>query len=400
MQINQDYPRQVQDLLIHYQKKFQKVLIESELTKLSSLTDKLNSYAITIAIFGMVSKGKTALLNALIGQQLGKTGATHGITKDVGIYEWTNAKIKLRLIDTPGIDEVNGELQSDLAIETAKQSDLILFVIDGDMLRLEQEAISQLQTFYKPILLVFNKIDLYPECDRDMIYGALQNDEMRKLISLKEIVLTSAEPKPEKVRIQYNNGQENQVVWEQPKPDVQDLKEKILDLLNNEGQALLAVNVLRALLEIQNAVTLRHIQKLQTSRLGLAFVFVCESITQLLSPSLWLDSVISGSINSLLIFWAINKYPSQRKYLWVLLVVAIAAVSGELGMSSEVTNYLQILWTGLSLALLSNVVITDIELSQGCGKFGAKELIEEIIQSLPEHSILQRFTKKSNHDEN
>jgi small GTP-binding protein len=390
----QDYPQQVRDRLINYRNLFNQELTESELAEISFLEEKLDKNAIAIAVFGMVSRGKSSLINALLGQKLSATGAIHGITQNIAVYEWNaGGKVQMRLIDTQGLDEVGGEVRGAIALEAAKQADLILFVIAGDMTRLEQEAIAELQKCYKPILLVFNKTDLYPEGDRLAIHQALQNMEMRKLISPQEIVFTSVEPKPVKVRIQYSDGRDSQEIWEQPKPDVQALKERILELLNTEGKELLAVNVLRSLLKIQNDVTQRHLQKLQDSTAIAALVFIAEALGILLSSLRWLDGLISGSFSLLLAIWAIGKYPTKRKYLWLILIVAIASVSGSIGIDREVTRYLQILGTGLSLLFLWKGIVADIDQSRASGKLGAKTLITEIIRTVPEGSILQRLQK-------
>jgi len=398
----QDYLPQVRDRLVNYRNLFNQELTESELAEISFLAEKLDKNTIAIAVFGMVSKGKTSLLNALFGQKLGETGAIHGVTKGTTIYEWKipmdnssngeqNSKLELQLIDTQGLDEIGGEIGGATALEAAKRADLILFVIAGDMTRIEQEAIAQLQTFYKPILLVFNKADLYPDSDRQAIYQALQNEEMRKLISPQEIIYTVADPLPVKVRLQYSDGRVSQEIWEKPQPDVDGLKSKILSLLNTEGKALLAVNVLRGLLEIQDIVTQRHLRKVQSSTAITAFIFSATSLSLLISPYLWLDGMISGMSNSILVLWLMGKYPSQKKYLWLLLIIAIAGLSGELGSNSEVMRYLQILWNGLSISMLSQWVVVDLNLSRGYGKFGAKRLMEVIFQSIPHNSILWRF---------
>jgi small GTP-binding protein len=400
----QNYPQQVCDRIISYRNLFKQELTESELLEILTLEQKLDKTAIAIAVFGMVSRGKSSLINALLGQKLVETGAIHGTTKDFAVYTWDipsppaplprgegRKKIQLRLIDTQGIDEVGGEIMGELALEAAKQADLILFAIAGDMTRVEQEAIANFQKSYKPILLVFNKTDLYPECDRNSIHQALQNVEMRKLISPQEIVLTSAEPKPVKVRLQYSDGRDSQEVWEQPQPDVQALKKRILDLLNTEGKELLAVNVLRSLLEIQNAVTQRHIKKLQASTAIAALVFIAEAIGMLISPSRWVDGLISGVFSGLFVIWAIGKYPSQRKYLWFVMILAIAVFAGWSGLNNEVARYIQIVGSGLSLLFLFKILIADIDQSRDPGKFGAKTLITVIIQNLPEGSILKRF---------
>ncbi|MFN4775804.1 MAG: Era-like GTP-binding protein [Pseudanabaena sp.] len=388
----QDYSQQVRNRLINYRNLFQKELTESELVEILALEEKLDKSAIAIAVFGMVSRGKSSLINALLGQKLSETGATHGTTKDVAVYAWdAGGKIQLQLIDTQGIDEIGGEIRGELALESAKQADLILFVIAGDMTRLEQEAIAGLQKFYKPILLIFNKTDLYPECDRDAIHSALQNIEVQKLISPQEIVLTSAEPKPFKVKLQFADGQDSREVWEPPKPDVQSLKERILDLLNTEGKELLAVNTLRSLLETQETVTQRHVQKLQASTKIAALVFISEAIGMLLSPLRWVDGLISGIFTGLFVSWAIGKYPSQKKYLWLMVILAIAVFVGASGLNNEVARYIQIVGAGLSLLLLFKSLIADIDQSRASGKLGAKTLITEIIRDVPEGSILKRF---------
>ena len=388
----QDHLSKVRDRLLNYRNLFNKELIESELIEILALEKKLDKTAITIAVFGMVSRGKSSLINALLGQKLGETGAIHGTTKDIASYTWdTGGKIQLCLIDTQGIDEVDGEVRAEIALKASKQADLILFVIAGDMTRLEQEAIAQLQNYCKPILLVFNKTDLYAEKDCTAIHQALQNEEVRKLISPQEIILTSAEPKPVKVRIQYSDGRDSQEVWEQPKPRIQDLREKILDLLNTEGKELLAINLLRSLLEIQEAVTQRYVKKLQASTWIAALVFSIEAIGILLSPFQWLDAVIIGSFSSIFALWTIGKYSTQKQYLWLILIVVIACLCGELELNNEVTRYIQIVGSGLSILVLFRSITANIDQSLASGNLGAKTLITKIVQAAPEGSILKRF---------
>jgi uncharacterized protein len=84
----QDYLQLVRDRLTNYRNLFQKELTESELSEILALEEKLDKSAIAIAVFGMVSRGKSSLINALLGQKLGETGATHGTTKDVVMYAW------------------------------------------------------------------------------------------------------------------------------------------------------------------------------------------------------------------------------------------------------------------------------------------------------------------------
>ena len=55
------------------------------------------------------------------------------------------------LVDTPGIDEVGGEVREILANQVARHADLILFVVSGDLQRVELEALSDLRGADKPM---------------------------------------------------------------------------------------------------------------------------------------------------------------------------------------------------------------------------------------------------------
>ena len=100
----------------------------------------------------------------------------------------------MELIDTPGLDEVDGETRTALAEQIAQQADLILFVISGDMTKLEHEALSQLREARKPILLVFNKVDQYPKADRIAVYEKIRDERVKELVSPDEIVTAAASP--------------------------------------------------------------------------------------------------------------------------------------------------------------------------------------------------------------
>ena len=142
-----------------------------EIEQLRELTRKLDETSVEIAAFGMVSRGKSSVLNALMGQEVFRAGSTHGTTVERASSRWEISKpigpgweeAKLVLVDTPGIDEVGGEAREALARDVARHADLILFVVSSDMQRREFEALSQLREAQKPILLAFfNQIDRYP----------------------------------------------------------------------------------------------------------------------------------------------------------------------------------------------------------------------------------------------
>ncbi len=147
------------------------------------------------------------------------------------------------MVDTPGIDEVGGEVREALARDVARHGDLLLFVVSGDMQRTEIEALTELREAQKPIILVFNQIDRYPEVDRDQIYAKIKDERVKDLIRPDDVVMTAARPDAYKVKIQLPDGS-SQIQWERPAPLIEPLKVRILDVLEREGKALVALNTL------------------------------------------------------------------------------------------------------------------------------------------------------------
>jgi GTP-binding protein Era len=222
-----------------------------EIRNLQELSKKLDDNTVEIAAFGMVSRGKSSVLNALLGKEVFQSGATHGTTVVKNATRWEgNAPLpegfeeaKLVLVDTPGIDEVGGEVREKLARDVARRADLILFVVSSDMQRREFEALAELREAQKPIIVVFNQIDRYPDVDRDQIYAKISNERVKHLVRPADVVMTAAKPDPFKIKTRHADGKVT-TAWEYPPPIVETLKGRILEVLEAEGKALVALNTL------------------------------------------------------------------------------------------------------------------------------------------------------------
>ncbi len=244
----------------------EKVLAD-EIGQLRDLTKKLDETSIEIAAFGMVSRGKSSVLNALLGRDVFEIGAVHGTTMNRTAQRWEEGargaagldQARLILVDTPGIDEVGGEVRELLAREVARTADLILFIVSGDMQRREVQALSELRSHQKPIILVFNQIDRYPETDRQEIHAKLEDERVKGLIHPEDIVLTAARPDPVRVKIQQPDGT-SKIVWEHPAPIIEPLKARILDVLEREGKALVALNTLLLAGDLHEEIVRRKVR--------------------------------------------------------------------------------------------------------------------------------------------
>ncbi len=233
--------------------------VKSGLDQLTALMNKLDSSLLRVAVFGLVSRGKSAVINALMGEKILETGPLNGVTQWPRSVYWQpkieqeTKSLKLELIDTPGLDEIEGQSRGAIAREIAQQADLILFVVSGDVTQIEYLALQQLYATRKPLLLVFNKIDLYPETDRGAVAKNLEAlwqkaeskadlPEGARLVD--DIVMISAEPTPLQVRVEWPDGHTTEE-WEHPPAQIEPLKKTLLKIVHEEGATLIALNALR-----------------------------------------------------------------------------------------------------------------------------------------------------------
>ena len=419
------------------------------------MLDKLERTCVQIAVFGMVGRGKSSVLNALLGQNVFETGPTHGVTRSMTIGEWdigqeemgskrdgervklgaqgqlpvlSNAPIiyrlsQVELIDTPGIDEVDGETREALARQVAKQADLILFVVAGDITKVEYEALSQLREAGKPMLLVFNKIDQYPDADRIAIYHKIRDERVRELLSPDEIVMAAASPLiPNAVR--RADGSMN-VKMTRGAPQIDDLKLKILEILDREGKSLVALNTMLYAGDVNEQLVKRKMEIREDSANKIIWNGVMtKAVAIALNPITVLD-ILSGAVIDVAMVLTLSKLygigMTEAGAVELLQKMAISmggitaselvanfglsSLKGLLGMAAPATGglslapYLSVAVTQAGVAGVSSYGIgqvTKAYLANGAswGDDGPKAVVSRILASLDEGSILNRIKEE------
>ena len=243
---------------------------KKEIETLQEALDKLDKKVFSISTFGIVSCGKSSIINTLVGEEVFFAGALNGSTTTMQSTRWKpeNANIEIELIDTPGIDEVEGEARANMARVVAQKSDLILFVLAGDITKTEYLVLQELRKSQKPIVIVFNKVDLYPQADRQSIVKKLQSlnaankdsiaeltdtesadaepknpESLEQFLVDNEIVMISAKPRDIQVRTEAADGTVT-TTWESPPPQIEELQAAITKIIQKEGVSLLALNAL------------------------------------------------------------------------------------------------------------------------------------------------------------
>lgn len=223
--------------------------LRRELADLESMIRKLEEGRIEIVLFGEIDTGKSALINALVGQAVTEVDVRGGWTKEVWSVPWTGCgylvpglgNSQVVLLDTPGINEVDGQQRADMAHDAAARADLILFVTDSDLNQIEFAALEELAQSHKPMILVFNKIDNYTPHQRGRLREVFRDERLRGILGPEDIVETAADPMPREYVIESADGS-TRTEYRQGEPNVEQLKVRILEVLARDGKALLAIN--------------------------------------------------------------------------------------------------------------------------------------------------------------
>jgi len=414
--------------------------LDQEIHGLEDLLTKLDLGVVQIAAFGMVGRGKSSLLNALLGQPVFATGPTHGVTQTIQRANWSvrcetipgsdrpimrvtlpgGGQSRMELIDTPGIDEVGGEAREILAQQVAHQADLILFVIAGDMTQVEHAALSELRRAKKPMLLVFNKIDQYPEEDRQAIYTKVRDERVRELLSADEVVLAAAAPRFPQATRQADGSLQVELT---PKPaQVEDLKLKILTALDREGKSLVALNTMLYAATVNEQLVQRKMQiRRHRAEEVIWHAVLVKAIAVAINPITVMDMLGGAVVDVVMILILAKLYGVAMTELGavallqkialsmggigaseVLTVLGLSSLKGLLGLAIPVTGglslggYLPVALTQAGIAGFSAYgvgQITKTYLANGAawGPDGPKALATQILGALDEASILNRI---------
>ncbi|PSB19022.1 DUF697 domain-containing protein [Phormidesmis priestleyi ULC007] len=414
--------------------------LEPEINGLETMLDKLDRLVVHIAAFGMVGRGKSSILNALLGQKVFETGPIHGVTQSQQSANWSLTREAIEgsdrdilrvslpginqshveLIDTPGIDEVDGEAREALARQVAKHVDLLLFIISGDMTKVEFQALSELREVGKPMILVLNKIDQYPDADRVSVYEKIRDERVKELLSPDEIVMAAASPliaravkRPDgRTSVQLSAGE----------PQVEDLKLKILEVLHREGKSLVALNTMLYADDVNEQLVQRKMMiREQTANRIIWNGVITKAVAIALNPITVLDILSSAAIDVAMILALSKLYGinmTQQGAIGLLKKIAItmggitasellanlglSSLKGLLGLATPATGglalapYFSVALTQAGVAGVSSYGIgqvTKAYLANGAawGPDGPRAVVNRILSSLDEASILNRI---------
>ncbi len=215
-------------------------------TELETIRSDRRQRRFHVVVFGTGSAGKTSLINALLGREVGKTDVLLGTTRqgENHSYEVEDVDGTVILTDTPGLSEIGdaGASREAQARDLAARADLLLFVVDHDVIRSEFEPMLALVKQGKRSIVVLNKKDRFVDADRDAILSKLR-ERLGGVINPKDVIAVSAAPRALAVRVERPDGSV-EIEYEAEEADLGPLRDRISAVLDREGDALRAGNLL------------------------------------------------------------------------------------------------------------------------------------------------------------
>jgi len=256
--------------LTNYEKSF----FNRDIISFNQQLYRLKEKKIRIGAYGKSGVGKSSVLNSLLEKDIFKTDIINGTTREIQAEEWKfkdQSLNSIELLDSPGFDFCDIKFP-DKVYSSINHSDLILFIISGDLNRNELSEISSFIQDGKKIILILNKIDLFNK------------------IELKEIIENINLKLPKDLNIPIIINHEN------------NLKNYMKKIINKHGEIFLTLNSLQSadklFLQIKEQ-RLKKRQKLAQSTIGKFSTIKASAVA--LNPFIIFDVAGSFALDTALI---------------------------------------------------------------------------------------------------
>ena len=373
-----------------------------------SMLDKLEHGHLHLAAFGRVSTGKSSLLNALIGEEAFSVSPLHGETRHSSMQPWREVDAGgVFLIDTPGLDEAGGEDREAMAREVAGRSDLVIFVLDGDITDTELQSLRTLLAQGRPVLVALNKSDLFTGTEEHALMESIRA-KTDGLVDAAHIIAVAAQPRPQTVVEVDEDGGESE--RERPRePDVEALRLRLWEILDAEGKTLAALNaslfasdlsdqVGRRILAARREIGEKLVRTYCVGK-GIAVAFNPVPVADLFAAafidvgmvvhlSRVYDLPLSQKEAGSLVKVIVAESAALMGTVWALHFVSSALKVGTAGLSTIVTAGAQGAIAYYSTYVVGQVASKYLGKGKSWGEGGPKQVVKQILDSLDRDTVL------------
>jgi hypothetical protein len=392
--INKKINDQVKVELLNYQK--------------NKLESQLMTGDYKVTLFGSGSSGKTSIARALLKNIVGKTSAKIGTTKEINSYKIRIPILKrnINIIDTPGLFEPSklGEEREKETILQASNSDLVLFVLDQDINKYEKYLINELLKIGKKIIIVLNKCDLRSRDENNLIKANIEHLTSSKQNKIS-VVQTIALPK----QTNYLKSDSLNLI-----PEVGGLFKEIIETLDNNGEELLADNILfrSNKLGIKSKNFVQEQRYLMSNKVIKKYMWITGGVI-LVNPLPAVDFLTTTSVNLQMIMelskiYEIKLTKKDAKDLSKSLLSALAKqgiLKGGLAILSPalassltkiiISKSIQSFTAGWLIRIVGLSLIEYFKNGQDWGDGGVQEVVDKIYKISKRQDTLNNFVKEA-----
>ncbi len=384
--------------------------LQADFQQVEKMLEKIEHEHIHISVLGRVSVGKSSLLNALMGQQQFSISPLHGETRQAAFASCEEYESQgVYFIDTPGINEVDGAEREKLAHEVATRSDIILFVVDGDMTDTEYQALKPVVSESRPVILVLNKADRYTREEKETLLTALQQ-RVAGLVDAQNVVTATARTTEKHYLLVDEQGNETETRKTFP-PDTGELKERLWSIVNEQGKTLSAINASLFAGQLSDQVSERImlIRKDIADKLIQTYC-VSKGVAVAINPVPVVDLISAGVIDVTLVVHLSRIYglPLTKSEagsliktiggqmmlllgtIWGIHFISTALKLGTGGLSTVLTASAQGAVAYYSTLVVGKAAQQYLKQGKSWGEGGAKQAVRNILDSLDRDSILQQ----------
>jgi small GTP-binding protein len=369
-----------------------------------------------IAVFGRVSTGKSTLLNTLIGEHKFAVSPLHGETRKASMQQWSEIEAGgVFLIDTPGLDEAGGEAREDMAKEVANRSDLVIFVLDGDITDSELQSLRTLLALGRPVVISLNKSDLYSRQELKSLLHSVREKTVG-LVHPDDVLAITAQPRPQQV-IEVDDGGVEKTATRERKPDIAALRIRLWEIFEAEGKTLVALNASLFAADLSDQVGIRILNARREIGDKLVRTYcVAKGIAVAFNPVPVADLFAAAFIDLGMVMHLSHVYdlPVSRREagsligviaaeaaalmgtVWALHFVSSALKVGTAGLSTVVTAGAQGAIAYYSTYVVGQISAEYLAKGKSWGEGGPKTVVREILDSLDRDTVLREAKKEIN----